>query len=341
MKIASPIIGGSGLEVYHHRLALGLSKIGIESEIYKFSPHWELFPWALRWKAQAMMKSGSPCDLIHSHAEYGYFFRRKDKPLVITLHHSSIDPNYLAPLGVPIRLHHQFFLKPWVKKAMGLADKLVAVSHHTKTTFCEVFQKDFQLQVIYNGIDPHVFRPLEVQSSPAKRPIVVFFSGNPTYRKGFDLMAPVMKRLGSDFVLHYTAGLRNSLPAKPLPISNIKCVGVLPETELVKEINRADIAFQPSRREGFGLSILEAMACGKPVVSTNCSAIPEILDHDKGGFLCEVDSVDQMVAAIRNLGHSFELRQEMGNYNRRAVLGRFTLEHMSNRYGELFRGLLA
>ena len=80
---------------------------------------------------------------------------------------------------------------------------------------------------------------------------------------------------------------------------------------------------------------------GKPVVSTNCSAIPEILDHDKGGFLCEVDSVDQMVAAIRNLGHSFELRQEMGNYNRRAVLGRFTLEHMSNRYGELFRGLLA
>src|SRR5207249_11147240 len=136
------------------------------------------------------------------------------------------------------------------------------------------------------------------------------------------LMAPVMKRLGSDFVLHYTAGLRSS-PTKSLAISNIKCLGVLPETELVKEINRADIAFQPSRREGFGLSILEAMACGKSVVSTNCSAIPELVEHGKGGYLCEVDSVEQMVTAIRNLAQSGELCRKMGAHNRQVVLKRF------------------
>ena len=286
------------------------------------------------------MKSGFTCDLIHSHAEFGCFFRRKGKPLVVTLHHSSIDSSYLNALALPLRLHHQCFLKPHVKKTMGLADKLVAVSHHSKMTFCEAFQREFQIQVIYNGIDPQVFRPLETEPRPLNRPIVVFFSGNPTYRKGFDLMMPVMKRLGRDFVLHYTTGLRGSR-AKAFAVPNCKCLGVLPEQELLKEIHRADISFQPSRREGFGLSILEAMACGKPVVSTNCSAIPEILDHGKGGFLCEVNSVDQMVAAIRNLASSFALRQKMGNYNRQAVLSRFTLEQMSKRYSELFRSLLA
>ena len=47
-----------------------------------------------------------------------------------------------------------------------------------------------------------------------------------------------------------------------------------------------DILLMPSVREGFGLSIAEAMACGLPVVATNCSAIPELIDDGKGGFLC-------------------------------------------------------
>ncbi len=132
-------------------------------------------------------------------------------------------------------------------------------------------------------------------------------------------------------------------PSSPsvLDTVNTECLGYLSEEELIAEINKADIVFQPSRREGFGFSILEAMACGKPVVATNCSAIPELIDDGKGGYLCEVNSVEQMVGAIRKLAQSAELRRKMGVYNREVVLKRFTLGQMANQYSALYRNLLS
>ena len=164
----------------------------------------------------------------------------------------------------------------------------------------------------------------------------MFFSGNPSHRKGFDLLEPVMRRLGRDFVLRYTVGLRKE-SSIPFQSPNAQCLGTLTEDEVIQEIQAAHIAFQPSRREGFGLSILEAMACGKPVVSSDVSAIPEVLDDGKGGYLCETGSVDQFVNAIRKLAQSAELRNQMGEHNRRSVLKRFALERMAQEYYELYK----
>jgi len=165
---------------------------------------------------------------------------------------------------------------------------------------------------------------------------VLFFAGNPSRRKGFDLLDPLMRTLGGDYQLRYTTGLRAA--GKPLLSSeNALCLGRLSEAQLVVEINRADIILQPSRREGFGLSIVEGMACGKPVVSTHCSAIPEVLDHEKGGLLCEPGSVGQLASAIQRLAQSAHLRKQMGEYNRRQVLARFTLAQMADAYWKLYQ----
>ena len=182
-----------------------------------------------------------------------------------------------------------------------------------------------------------IFRtPPSTKLSKRNRPVVLFFSGNPSHRKGADLFVPVMKQLGSEYELRATGGLRGA-PASLFDAPNIRCLGRLSEDELIRQINQADISFQPSRREGFGLSILEAMACGKPVVSSNVSAIPEVLEHEKGGYLCEPDSVDQLVNAIRKLAQSQTLRRQMGQFNRRAVEERFTLDQMARAYHALYQ----
>jgi glycosyltransferase involved in cell wall biosynthesis len=339
VRILCPIIGGSGVEVYHQRLATGLAGSGIEMQIFRFSPRFEYLPWLLNWNARWMPPLSWGADLLHTNAEYGCYFRKKHIPWVVTLHHCSIDDQYGTFVSPCSRLHHRLFLRPSTKKSLSMADQVVAVSEYTRRAVTNVLQGDLPIRVIHNGIDPEVFAPRESFSFERKGRVVLFFSGNPTPRKGFDLLAPVMRRLGDDFELRFTAGLRRGRPHRDFP-PNMRSLGTLSEQEMVREINGADIVLQPSRREGFGYSILEGMACGKPIVSSNGSSIPELVQHGKGGYLCAVGSVDQLVEAIQDLGQSAEKRKVMGEYNRRQVLSRFTLQQMSEQYAALYRDLL-
>ena len=103
---------------------------------------------------------------------------------------------------------------------------------------------------------------------------------------------------------------------------------------------QADLLLFPTVREGFGLAAAEAMACGLPVVATDCSSIPELVVHGKSGFLCPVGDAKQFAARINELAESADLRRQMGEYNRARVEEKFTLQRMINEYRELFEETL-
>ncbi|QCI63917.1 glycosyltransferase family 4 protein [Phreatobacter stygius] len=84
--------------------------------------------------------------------------------------------------------------------------------------------------------------------------------------------------------------------------------------------------------EPFGLSVVEALACGTPVIATNRGSMPELIDHGVTGFL--VDSMDAAVAAIGRIGDIDRAAC------RAAVAARFTVDHMADRYLALYRSLL-
>jgi len=84
--------------------------------------------------------------------------------------------------------------------------------------------------------------------------------------------------------------------------------------------------------EPFGLSVVEALACGTPVIASNRGSMPELIDHGVTGFL--VDSVDAAVDAIDRIG-------EIDRADcRAAVSARFTVDRMADRYLDLYRSLL-
>ncbi|MGO4725420.1 MULTISPECIES: glycosyltransferase family 4 protein [unclassified Inquilinus] len=84
--------------------------------------------------------------------------------------------------------------------------------------------------------------------------------------------------------------------------------------------------------EPFGLSVVEALACGTPVIASNRGSMPELIDHGVTGFL--VDSVDEAVAAIGRIG---EIDRAAC---RAAVAARFTVDRMADRYLALYRSIL-
>jgi glycosyltransferase involved in cell wall biosynthesis len=84
--------------------------------------------------------------------------------------------------------------------------------------------------------------------------------------------------------------------------------------------------------EPFGLSVIEAMACGTPVIACNRGSMPELIEHGVTGFL--VDNLDQAVDAVARID---ELDRSAC---RAAVAARFTVDHMVDRYLALYRSLL-
>jgi glycosyltransferase involved in cell wall biosynthesis len=93
----------------------------------------------------------------------------------------------------------------------------------------------------------------------------------------------------------------------------------------VEAYQRSDILIFPSRLEGFGYPVAEAMACGKPVVCTNYASLPELVEEGQGGYLCPVDDVEAFAERIRHLGKEADLRRRMGRYNRARVERGFSL----------------
>lgn len=108
--------------------------------------------------------------------------------------------------------------------------------------------------------------------------------------------------------------------------------GFVNEMELRQVYLEHDIFVHPSRttetgdREGIPNSLLEAMACGLPVVATRHGGIPEAITHGETGWLIERSDPEELAAAIGTLADSPDLRARLGSSARREIIDRFSIE---------------
>lgn len=109
----------------------------------------------------------------------------------------------------------------------------------------------------------------------------------------------------------------------------------------VPSINKAtDIFVLPSRFEGFGLVLAEAMAAGAACVTYNSSNMPELIDHERNGLLVPIADIDALANAIVRLCNDAELRKRLGAAARQTVHERFSAERMTEDYEALIAGIV-
>jgi len=94
-----------------------------------------------------------------------------------------------------------------------------------------------------------------------------------------------------------------------------------------------------SRYEGLGLAILEAMVCKKPVVTSNLSAMPEIIKHKKNGFLIDNFSIKQFVIAIHNLRNK-SVRNKFSLKSQKILKSFFSLPMMTKKTIMIYKSIL-
>jgi len=102
----------------------------------------------------------------------------------------------------------------------------------------------------------------------------------------------------------------------------------------------ADLYLLPSEQESFGLSALEAMSCGVPVIGANAGGLPELVRHGETGYITEVGDIHQMTLHAINLLSDDDFRQNIGSKARQRVLANFTEDAVVQQYESYYEEIL-
>jgi alpha-maltose-1-phosphate synthase len=334
MRVWLPYVAGdSGADVWTKLLARGLHDLGHEVIVTRFAHQWQYCPAPL-------LAHRAPDNLsaVIANTWNAFAFYRRGVPLITIEHHCVLDPAF-SPYRSPAQAaFHRTAVAAFEHASMRCATRVVAVSQYTADSIRLVFGRRVQPTVILNGIDTDYFCP-DPAAKPAERPpgrFRLLFVGNPSRRKGADRLPAIMAKLGDDFELSFTSGLRDDQLAGA---RNMRALGKLSLDQLRDAYRQADCLLFPSRFEGFGYAAAEAMACGTAVVCSRGSALPEVVTDGEVGLLCPVDDIDAFCAAVRRLAAEPATRRAMGQRARKRAVACFDYRRMARDFESLLAGL--
>jgi spore coat protein SA len=149
---------------------------------------------------------------------------------------------------------------------------------------------------------------------------------------------PAVSHLASFYDVDYGAYLRQMVP--PHLAGQVNFLGGLPQAGLVEYYQAADVLVNPSYSESFGMSLVEAMACEKPVVATRVGGMVDIVEEGRTGYLVDRGEPQALAEAILRLLRDGALGDKMGKAGRQLVLERFSwsqvAESLMNNYEKLY-----
>jgi glycosyltransferase involved in cell wall biosynthesis len=201
----------------------------------------------------------------------------RKKPLVTTFH--DIIPLLFKPRYV----FEKYYFEQYARLAKR-SDAIIADSLSTKQDLIKLLNiPKERITVIYPGIDTARFSPKPKKPGVTKK---ILFQGGLVRRKGvYETLAAFAKLLEKrkDVLLQIGGGGDESFALKSevsrLGIQKyVEFLGFVPEKDLPATYYQADLFVYPSQYEGFGYTPLEAMACGTPVLTSNTSSIPEVVE---------------------------------------------------------------
>ncbi len=276
--------------------------------------------------------SGWNPDVIHLHNIHGYyvcypllfeFLRRAGTPIVWTLHdcwaltgHCAFQltgcEKWKSGCGrCPERMQYP---RSWVcdnstanliakQRAFGSMERLTIVtpSSWLAAQVKESCLAKFRTVIIHNGVDTSMFARYRTEPNPGGGFRLIAVASIWDERKGLQFLQPMMRNLPQDCILTVVGGLR-----KPLPASRrITHIPRTDSTEVLAALYAAaDVLVNPTMADNFPMTIIEAMACGTPVVTFDTGGCSEALTPDTGVVVRrgDADGLAKAVMQIRERG---------------------------------------
>ena len=303
-------------------------------------------------------------DIIHLH--YPFFggaeliwlqSRRLKKNGAKTILHYHMDVVGQGFLKTIFRFHNKFILPRLAKKA----DKILFTSfdYGNESNLSAELKKNSQnFMELPNGVDSRKFEPQPKNENLLKKyeinpddKIILFVGGldKAHYFKGIEylLQAANILRQANYFwrlIIVGEGNLKNYYAdyAGQLGLDNeVIFTGYVADDDLPKYYNLTDVCVLPSidKSEAFGLALIEAMACAKPVVATNLAGVRSVVENEINGLLAEPKNADSLAAKINHLLVNPEIAKDFGLAGRKKVEEKYEWGRIGRKLDELYNNL--
>jgi phosphatidylinositol alpha-1,6-mannosyltransferase len=249
-------------------------------------------------------------------------------------------------------------LRLLTRRVLKASDHVLANSQHTKGLLTREWGvDDAKVSVVNPGVDTSTFVPSPPVESTRTRlgwagRRVVLTVGALQKRKGQDMMIralPMIRNRCPD-VLYSMIGEGWERPYLEELVSRhgvgdvVQFRGTPADAELIDCYQQCDLFALPNRRvgwdfEGFGIALIEAQACGRPVIAGNSGGAPEAVVPGASGEIVSCDEPDALAAATVSLLNAPERRASMGQCGRRWAVEHFDWEVLTRRAIDLFGSL--
>ncbi len=253
-----------------------------QSEILKYS-------WKAYWFSKGLMQE-KEYDLVHAWfgIPCGFIAKRLGLPYITALRGSDV-PGYNS------RFSFQYvFLKPIIRSIWRNSEKVIANSNDLKDLAKKTAPYQ-PIEVIHNGIDLEEFKPKEIYGDGN-----ILCVSRLIERKGIQYLIEALQEFDNELVIVGNGNLMDELKnlAKELGVNKrVKFTGEVEHEKIVEYYHDADIFVLPSLNEGMSNTILEAMACGLPIITTDTGGT-RLLVKDNG-FLVPMKNSNAIADAIK------------------------------------------
>jgi len=318
-----------GLRIHHPRY-LAIPKVGMRPSV-----------WLMEqgcWSAMQKVVASSRAQLIDAH----YLF--PDGVAASRLAARVKLPYVLTARGSDVNLIGEI---PWCRQlmlhAIAGASATVTVSEALKQRLVSWGARAEHITVVRNGVDFAKFDPARYRDSPPARPAgrpALLSIGKLDENKGHHLLIDALCELPEASLTIVGQGPMRSVLAKQIEARGLshraQLIGPISHDQLARYYTAADIVVLASAREGLPNVLLEALACGTPVVATRVGGIPEVIDRPELGLLVESRTAPALGAAIRAVAARPFDRDQV-----RSLAARFDWRVSSQRLAELLGGVAA
>jgi N-acetyl-alpha-D-glucosaminyl L-malate synthase BshA len=261
--------------------------------------------------------------------------QHRDVKVITTLHGTDItlvgqDPSF----------------NPITKFSIETSDRLTAVSEYLRKETYNAFGCDkCDVGVIYNFIDPDIYDrskyPATLKEQFGKsEPVLMHISNFRRVKRVRDVVqifAKVNAEIPSKLVMVGDG------PDRPEAEDEVRHLGLESSVFFLGKLDvvapllaSADLFLLPTSSESFGLSALEALASGVPVIGTRAGGLPEVVRDGETGYLCEVGDVDGMSAAALSILTNPEKWRAMSELGASDARARFSLNEIVSQYEHLY-----